>query len=531
MKQHNLLSSISFRLLAFNILIVFFPVASMLFLKTFEEQLLQSLEHALVQQGRITAAALSGGPELTRGNAERLLLRLEKQHDARIRILDREGRVLADSSVLPKGILEPASQARSVSAPDDEGREPSERFLYRMASFPVRLMRNYLLPPAVPIESGDFYQGRERLLGEEVLTALEGRYGAVTRISSGGQRSVTLYSALPIRREAQIIGAVLVSQSTFRILQDLYSVRLDIFKIFLISLLAAVLISILVSLTISRPLKKLSGKAREIFTPRGKLQGRFSTGNRKDEIGELAGALDRLTEKLREHISFIESFASDISHELKNPIASIRSSAEIVADTLGPDNDETGKFLTIIQREASRMERLISAVRDITSIDARMEEEDKEEVDLGVLAGLIVEGFKLRADNKRISFHLKIPEKKITVSAAPHRLTQVFENIINNAVSFTPPEGSVFVRIYQENQQACITVLDEGPGIPEDITDKIFTRFFSSRSNKQDFDGGHAGLGLAIVQAIVRGYSGTVEAVSKKDGGACLTVRLPKSVE
>jgi two-component system, OmpR family, sensor histidine kinase ChvG len=535
MKKRHLFFSISFRLFVFNLLILIFPIASFLFLNTYEEQLLRSLEHALVQQGRVIAAALGGNEAISRETAAGLLQRLERKHDARFRIIDSDGAVLADSSTLP------GPGNTTVSPREDSA--PRETFLYRLASLPVRLLRNYLLPPAPPIESGDYYQGAARLLGSEVQAALSGRYGAATRISTGGQISVTLYSALPVFGAGRgVIGAVLVSQSSYRILQDLYRLRIDIFTIFLLSLLATVIISIFLSITISRPLKTLSRKAEKIFTPGGKLQGQFSTKKGRDEIGKLASTLDKLTAQLREHIGFIESFAGDVSHELKNPIASIRSSAEIAGDLAEEQRDggNTGdiqQFLAIIQKEAARMETLISSIREISNIDARLPEEGRERIDLVPLFRGVVENSRIRNADKALKFDFFSPPGPVYISAAPERIIQVGENLIDNAVSFSPSGSRITVRVESAGGSAArLTVIDEGPGIPDEIIQKIFNRFFSYRTGATDSGNeqlpagsrsDHAGLGLAIVKAIVEGYGGTITAKNNAEGGAAFTVILP----
>lgn len=531
MGRLHILRGISFRLLLFNILIVFAPLTAVLFLSTYEEQLLRYLEQSMVQQGRIVAAALGGRETLDAHEARSLLLRLEGRQDARLRILDPTGRIVADSSLLMEA--HPVSQSSSVKSFSSETREvlqrqdASERFLYRLASYPVRLMRNYLLPPAPPIESGDYYGGAEQLLGDEVLAALEGRYGAATRISTGGQVSVTLYSALPVTSGSAITGVVLVSRSTYRILQDLYRLRLDIFRIILLSLMAAGLLSLFLSFTISRPLKRLSDKAGEVFTPGGKLMGRFHNGRRRDEIGRLALALDTLTARLREHMEFIESFASDVSHELKNPLASIRSAAEVLAESYDGGNEEASSFLAVIQREAFRMERLISAIRDISIIDARLQDENRELIDVKELILSAAEGCRLRHRGEAPRIRLLLPDSPVSLVLSPHRLVQVLENLLENAADFSPPGGTVTISLRKETSVIALRVYDDGPGIRPEKMEEIFHRFYSFRQPGKE--GKHAGLGLAIVKAVVQGYGGSIKAENRPEGGACFTVYLPRS--
>ncbi|HYN20846.1 MAG TPA: ATP-binding protein, partial [Thermoanaerobaculia bacterium] len=347
--------------------------------------------------------------------------------------------------------------------------------------------------------------------------------GATTRYSAGGQRSLTLYSAIPVRSGGQIAGAVVVSQSTYRLLTALYEVRLGIFRVFLASLAAAVVLTLLVSTTIARPLLRLSEQANALLDRRGRLRGRFLGSKRTDEIGDLARALEDLSGRLATHLAFIESFASDVSHELKNPLAAIRNATELLAEVDDPVDRQ--RFLTIVQREVARMEGLLSGVREISEIDAQLETEKTRPVELASLLREIVEGRCLRADNP-VSFRLDTAEP-LFVRASPERLTQVFENLLDNAASFSEGGAAVEVRLAQEDGYGLVTVEDSGPGIPEAHLDRIFDRFFRYRPAEPGSRNGHTGLGLAIVKAIVDGYGGSVAAHNRPRGGARFEVRLP----
>src|SRR6185369_1318186 len=149
-----------------------------------------------------------------------------------------------------------------------------------------------------------------------------------------------------------------------------------------------------VSTTIARPLKALRNEANDLLDRRGRLKGRFRGSERGDEIGDLARALEQLTARLEGHLRFIETFASDVSHELKNPLAAVRTATEMLAEVDDPADRE--RFLGIAQREVARMEHLLSTMREITEIDARLDLETAAEVDLGHLLARIVEGFRLR---------------------------------------------------------------------------------------------------------------------------------------
>ena len=545
------LSGISLRILFFNVLVVFLPVAGFLLIGTYERQLLRSLEHALVQQGRVLAAALSDRGPAMGDEAVRVIRGLRMRHEARLRVLDAAGSLLADSSRLG------GTGGEAASIPADAGPEAArpaeETLLYRLASWPVRAARRIFRPPVPALENADYYTGARRFSGQEVLEALSGRYGAATRISSGGERSVTLYSAIPIQDGTRTVGAVLVSQSTYRILSDLYDIRLDVFTVFLVSVATAVVLSLLVSATISVPILRLREHARRIVDGRGRLvvagsrggsrgAGRrsaagdppagarlpagFPQSRRRDEIGDLSRSLEELTQRLEKHLHFVESFASDVSHELKNPLASIRSAAELAATA--QDGEERARFFRMIQEDIRRMESLLSAVRDITRIDAEAPGPGTGPADPAETARRIAESFRRRSPGG-LRFSVAAGPGDHRVGVPPERLAQVLENLLDNAAGFSPPGGVVEVAVVREGGETVIAVSDDGPGIPAEHRERVFDRFFSWRP-QGDAGGRHAGLGLSIVKAIVEGCGGSVRAGARRDGavGARVEARLPR---
>lgn len=512
----RLFSRLSIRLLAFNVLVVFLPAAGLLYLNTYEKQLLAAQEDAMVQQARLLAAALSGPYGIIdEWEAERTLQQLRRRHQARLRVVDRDGFLIADSSRMgPRREPESADEA-------DSSHSPRNNWLYRFGAFPFRLYRKLFKAPHPPLESGDYYSGRERLLGQEILAAFAGRYGAATRIS-GGQRSVTLYTAVPIRSRQQIVGAALVSQSTYGILQILYSVRLDILRVFLASVVVAAVLSLLVSTTIARPLRRLRAEALAIVDRRGRLKGSFGGTNRRDEIGDLARALEELTTRLQKHIDFIEGFASDVSHEFKNPLASIRAATDVLAEVSDPGDRR--RFAKMTRNEVARMERLLSGVREITRIDAQLEDEPREVVDLAGLVRQLVDACRLRSPNG-VRFQVGGREKGAYVYGAPDRLTQVIQNVLDNALSFSPPGGEVRAEVTRNGNWVEATIEDDGPGVSLEHRDRMFDRFFTYRPNGSD-PNQHMGLGLPIARAIVETYGGRIE-LSDGTRGARFVIWLP----
>jgi len=522
-------SLISSRLLLFNVLLVFLPVAGFLYLGVFEDQLLADQERSMVQQGRLLAAALGSQGELDATRAEALVSRLQRRTEARLRIFNPRGVLLADSSRHgPRRTEETSSSYSKITGE----RTARNNLLYRIAAGLYRLYRDLRGRP-----SSDPYEIRGRIPFSEpypsatVQQALAGRYGATVRPTGGEllRPSLTLYSAIPIRSggQGQVVGAVLVSQSTVRILRELDQVRLDVFKVFLISVAVAAVLSLLLAGTITHPVRRLRDEANALLDRRGRLRRRFGSSRRADEIGDLARALEGLTARIEEYQSFIEAFAADVSHEFKNPLASIRSATEVLAEADDPADRE--RFLGMVQREVARMERLLTGVREITEIDARLEQEGSVPVDVKELLMEIVFESPSIPGKEKVRYELRTSMGELMVLASPDRLSQVFVNLLANAVSFSPAGTEVVVTLARDDGTVLVRIEDQGPGIPEAHLEKIFDRFFTYRPGEPHARDGHTGLGLAISRAIVEGYGGTITAGNRPEGGARFEVRLPGS--
>jgi len=503
------------RLLLFNVLLVFLPVAGLLYLDTYEQQILQSQERSMVQQGRVLAAALGGQGPLEEESSLALLARLEQRVDARLRIVDSEGGLLADSSRLG-----PKREPGDAPALDDL----RGGWLYRAGARATLFVQRLFLGPPPELASSDVYDGVSTLVGREIQAALGGRYGAATRITSGGQRSVTLYSAIPVRDGEEVVGAVLVSQSTARILGGLVDIRLDIFRTVLASIAVAIVLSLVFSATIARPLSKLRRQAGEIVDRRGRLRSRFDGSSRNDEIGDLARALEVLSVQVESHQAKLESFASDVAHELKNPLASIRTATEVAGEVEDPD--ERLKFLRMVERDVARMEHVLSEVRELATLDASRNQ-PVAPVDVAAVTRAVVDGYALRQDvGPRIV--LTFSEGPIDLEIDPEHYARILTNLLDNALSFAPPGTDIGVDLRSTTHDVELGVVDRGPGIAEDLREQVFDRFYSARPEAHRGDG-HLGLGLAIVRAVVESYRGQVVCKPGEPQGAHLLVILPRS--
>jgi len=552
------------RLFIFNVLIVFMPVAGFFSLSTYEDRLLADLEDSLVQQGRIIAAWLQDSqddkpdqifqadqeaPNLTTDRAKQTIVALRKKHTARIRIVDAEGNLLADSAT-DEATGETGTASDLITSTGSDGYGPADEtakssrvaismrknaettFLYQALSFPVRVARKYLSRPTAPLESADYYSGKERFDGGEIARALSGSYGAITRISSGGQNSVTLYSAIPIMRNDRAVGAVLVSQSTYRILASLYEFRLETGKIFVLSLAVAALISLILGITISRPLSKLRKESEEVISERGSLLKNhvFHLTGRKDEIDLLSASLTSLVESLGKQIALSENFASDAAHELRNSIAGIRNSAELIP---GATPDETASSVSLILENAAKMDGIVASLRELSRIEAdssiaRTETPEK-------VAKAVMEAVAARHREIAFSMDCGNADALVPVPVSPEHLEIVVGNLLENAASFSPPGGRVSLALARGKTGITVTVRDQGPGIPEAHLDRVFDRFFSWRpdgesSGDESAKAPHAGIGLSIVEAIMRKAGGTATCANHIEGGAVFTLTFPAAL-
>jgi two-component system, OmpR family, sensor histidine kinase ChvG len=541
-------SRIASRIFAFNALLVFLPVAAFSLLGSYERSLVDSLEQALAQQARLLAAwlgedaraaATAAGARLEGRAAQRALSAIGDRRTARFRVVDSGGRLLADSSGMaaaaaPAAGRLDAGSSREAAAVGAEADAPAgEPLLYRLFSAPDRLWRRFLAPPAPPLASADFYAAAGTLLlGSEVRAALDGRYGAATRVSSGGQVSVTLYSAVPVAAGGRVLGAVLVSQSTWRILRDLYAIRLDIAKIFLGSLAAAAALSLLLALTIVVPLRRLGDAAAASL---GSASA-FPESGRSDEIGDLQRSLRSLALRLDERMLMTERFAADAAHEFRNPLAAIRSAAELAEGAV--EASDRSRFHRAIIDDAERLRAIVDGLRRLSLAEGAPERALRTPVDLAQAARAACARAAARCAHefvdKRVAFRVESDSPGPEAEIDPAALDLILDNLALNAASFAKSEVRVSVaagavpkgRATAARRDLEIAVEDDGPGILPEHLGRVFDRFFTWRPG--EVRGLHTGLGLSLALVLARSQGGDIAAANREDGpGARFALRLP----
>jgi two-component system sensor histidine kinase ChvG len=514
-RPQRFFTRISVRLMAFNLLLVFLPVGAILYLGAYETHLVDREYASLHEQAALVAASLerdarplAAAASMTAGIARKR----ERELLPRFRVVDLGGSVVADS--LPAAVPAPPPKLGRVR----------RNWLYRAGSAigrPVlRLLRLALTGPRV--EENEPYEHAAKLGTPEVRDALHGKTAQAKRFDSR-RRLVVLSVAVPLRDARGVAGVVIAERTTAAILRDLSALRLGVLRIFMASVVVAMLISFFVAMTIVRPLRQLRFEAARIDRHAGPV-ARFTPSRSRDEIGALSRSLDRLTRRLTGYARFMDRFASDLSHEMKNPLASVRTATEMLAEI--DDPAERRRFRRMIEQDIARMEHLLDDVREITSVDTGLLREPRAPVAVDALLMKIADGMRMR-ERGRITIELEAAEGLPPVSASEERLIQVFENVLDNAVSFSRDGGRVLIELLRDGNAVVVRIRDEGPGIPAEHLGRIFDRFFTWRPDQPKRMSRHTGLGLAIVKRIIEGYGGTITAANGEAGGAVFEIRLP----
>ena len=323
----------------------------------------------------------------------------------------------------------------------------------------------------------------------------------------------------------------MVSKDDTAIETAMRDVRITVFIVFAAALVITILLSFYLAGTLARPVLRLAAAAERVRRGLGRGSDEIPdfTG-RGDEIGELSGVLREMTNALHERMDAIERFAADVSHEIKNPLTSLRSAVETAARISDPNQQQ--KLMAIIQEDVQRLDRLITDISNASRLDSELSRAEAETIDIAGMLATLHEIYT--AGDTQTEVALKISgEPPFRVAAIEDRLVQVFRNLLQNAISFSPPSGRVTLHLARRESDIEIDVCDDGPGLPEGKLDAVFNRFYTERPEGEKF-GTHSGLGLSISKQIVEAHGGSIRAenrytLDRTVRGARFIVRLPLS--
>jgi two-component system, OmpR family, sensor histidine kinase ChvG len=554
-------SSLTRRIVVLNLIGLAILVSGILYLNQFRAGLIDAKVQSLATQGEIIARAIaasagvdtnevqldpeklletehqSGADDDALSNsldftidperAAPILRPLVKPTGSRARIYNRDGALILDSDTFySRGEV----LRYDLPPPDAEKPDALSRFWQTVKT----RMRQYDLPLYTEIggANGKAYP--------EVATALTGTSVPIVRINDKGELVVSV--AVPIQRMRAVLGVLLLSTRGGDIDNIVAAERWGIVRVSLFAAAVTIVLSVILANTIAGPVQRLSAAAERV---RHSVRARAEIPDftdRSDEIGHLSGALRDMTTALYKRIDAIESFAADVAHELKNPLTSLRSATETLP--LAKTDESKERLMEIIKHDVKRLDRLISDISDASRLDAELAREDATFVDMAELLRTTVSLFNdiHRDDTPEVVFDIAYAPGAWPYRVVGHdsRLSQVIVNLLDNAISFSPPGGRVAVVTRRIGPEIQIAIEDEGPGIPDENLERIFERFYTDRP--QENFGQNSGLGLNISRQIAVAHGGRLWAENRppagvgrgkgdasvgKSGGARFVMRLP----
>ncbi|MBO9100436.1 MULTISPECIES: sensor histidine kinase [unclassified Rhizobium] len=549
-------SSLTRRILFFNLAALIVLVGGILYLNQFREGLIDARVESLLTQGEIIAGAVSASAsvdtnsitidpekllELQAGQSitpapndddlefpidpekvAPVLRRLISPTRTRARIFDADANLLLDSRHLYS-----RGQVLRYDLPpvDDEVQSWSDWF--------SGLLNKMLQPANLPVYKEA--PGGDGSIYPEVMNALTGVRGAVVRSTEKGELIVSV--AVPVQRARAVLGVLLLSTQAGDIDKIVHAERLAIMRVFGVATLVNVALSLLLSSTIANPLRRLSAAAIRVRRGSKVREEIPDFSARQDEIGNLSIALREMTTALYDRIDAIESFAADVSHELKNPLTSLRSAVETLP--LARNDDSKKRLMDVIQHDVRRLDRLISDISDASRLDAELARSDAEQIDMEVLLRDMVDlSQQVRHSKKAVEIDYVVDRKpgaktRFLINGHELRISQIITNLIENARSFVPADGGkIVVRLSRTRTRCLVHIEDNGPGIQAEDIDRIFERFYTDRPEAEGF-GQNSGLGLSISRQIAEAHNGSlraeniIDADTGKSRGARFILSLP----
>ncbi|WP_280924150.1 sensor histidine kinase [Ciceribacter sichuanensis] len=542
---HALFSSLTRRIVFFNLAAIIVLVGGIMYLNQFREGLIDARVESLLTQGEIIAGAISASAsvdtnsitidpqkllELQAGqsitpvpsdedldfpiNPERVapvLRRLISPTRTRARLFDADANLLLDSRHLYS-----RGQVLRFDLPPVDGESSG------LTDWAARTFNSMLQPSNLPVYKEA--PGGDGSIYPEVMNALTGVRGAVVRVTEGGELIVSV--AVPVQRSRAVLGVLLLSTQAGDIDKIVHAERLAILRVFGVATLVNIVLSLLLSSTIANPLRRLAAAAIRVRRGAKEREEIPDFSARQDEIGNLSIALREMTTALYDRIDAIESFAADVSHELKNPLTSLRSAVETLP--LAKNDNSRQRLMDVIQHDVRRLDRLISDISDASRLDAELARSDAKPLDLEILLSSLVDvSRQIRSSKRPVEIDYVIDQKpgarqRFMVNGHDLRLGQIVTNLIENARSFVPDvSGKITVRLSRTRGRCLIQVEDNGPGIQAENIDRIFERFYTDRPEREDF-GQNSGLGLSISRQIAEAHGGTLRAeniVDPESGG------------
>jgi len=497
------------RILAVNIFALAILAGSLFYLDSFRSRLTQArVEQVASEATMIGRMVGSIAPE----RRQALLVRLGRDSRTRIRIYGPDGARQLDSWTG----AEPTYELRDPSA------EPWNRDVARVLDNVFDAIVGARRPPLLEEPENDSLAA-----WPEAQAALRERR-TVPRLWRAPEGTPFVSAAAPVGgADGEVLLLTVNARDIRRVVRD---ERVTLGLVLLVTITFSVLLSLFLARTIARPLRTLAHAAHRVRLGRDREVNVPVLPARRDEIGRLARAIHDMSQALRDRIDATEAFAADVTHELKNPLASLRSAV----DSLDRVEDPAlrTQLLEVVRQDVHRLDRLIVEIAETSRLDAELSRARFEPVDLGQLIERLIPVWEQRGGARGVGLAFARPRSGTAVVMGDEaRLVRLIDNIVDNAISFSPEGGLVEIVAAGAGEEVFVSVEDEGRGVAAEARETIFNRFHSDRP-EQDF-GRHSGLGLAIGRAIANGHGARIEVSDRHDGrgGARFVVRFPAASE
>lgn len=353
--------------------------------------------------------------------------------------------------------------------------------------------------------------------------ALNGNKNSTTWKGPDKDYSETMYVNIPINHENKILGAVRVSYSLGQVKSGVASIRTTLVLGFCVYVMLLILIVFLLATSLARPVEALERGAQRISA--GELEHKIEPHG-PIEVQQLAITLNRMTERLSSLENLRRRYVSDVSHELRAPLAAIRTMTETLM-THGEDDPElSGRYLPRIVSQTDRLARLASQLLDLAQIESGSFEHATSSVDVQDVITDVLQTAEQRAKEQGVHLHTEISEGLPSVQAQGDRMVQMLLNLVDNGINYTPAGGTVTLTAEARKDRLHLQVIDNGPGIPTESLPHLFERFYRVDRARTPNQGG-AGLGLSIVQQIVHSHKGEISVESTLGKGTTFHIELP----
>ena len=509
-------SPLTRKIITFNLIALTILFAGILYLNASKNDLVRQRANSLVGEAQLIADVFEA--QLPEGTAATLadglaqpvqttLDRLSLRNGLTVYVFD------ADEALVGNVFGADQSLALTALAPEQRIRTPLSDALGAVGS----AVSGVLSPsPSTPVPS----------LEEQLRSMIPLAAGKATRVRSGiDTAGGTVFSAVtPILQGDEVVGVVAAASPSGEIDTLVRGERERVLQLFLVATLVSVGLSLVLASTIANPISDLAAAAE---LGRDRNARRMNPGRiripdltaRPDEIGRLSGALRGMVTALYNRIDSNEQFAADVAHEIKNPLASLRSAVGTLR--LVKKEEQRNKLLDVIEHDVRRLDRLVSDISNASRLDSELVKEEEEAFDLVRMLDNLNQYLGEDARSKGIDYISDMPRDPITVQGLEARLAQVFVNLITNAISFCEDGDAIRVWARKRENRVLIVVEDTGPGIPDEALTKIFKRFYSQRP--QEHFGNNSGLGLAISKQIIEAHGGVIWAENIRPTEADLT--------